>query len=139
MSVPKFDEFMKPMLEYLPDKKEHKTKELQEFLGEHFHLSDEDRQELLPGSGQLAYKNRIGWASTYLKKAGLIANPARSVIQITEKGLKVIRDNPSVINAHYLTRFSDFKAFFTPSVSIADAIKNNSQQPGTPETQFEQA
>lgn len=141
MAVPKYNEFMKPLLVCLSDGEIHKSKEIQQDLAEYFHLTDEERQELLPGSGQLVYKNRIGWASTYLKKAGLISSPARSIMQITDTGRQVVRENPLAIDGHYLSKFDSFRAFSSPkpaSSSQPDIVSNPPCDLATPETPEEQ-
>lgn len=51
-------------------------------------LSNEDRLEVLPSGGQTVFKNRVAWANTYLKKAGLLDSPARATVVITKAGVK---------------------------------------------------
>lgn len=72
MSILKYHEFMKPILEVLNDKVTHSRKELYKNLSQWAKLTDAEMQEWLPSGKQLVYKNRIGWALTYLKKANLI-------------------------------------------------------------------
>ena len=63
----------------------------------------------------MSHKNRIGWALTYLKKAGLIVSPLRSVYKITEDGLKVFAENPNEIDSGYLNKFESFNGFINKS------------------------
>lgn len=72
---------------------------------------------MLPSGRQTVFKNRVGWAKTYLKKAGLLDSLARATIVITEVGKKVIADNPEKIDAKYLERFPSFAAFQSATVS----------------------
>ncbi len=55
-------------------------------VSDEFELTEEQRAELLPSGKQTIIKNRIGWAITYLNKAGLLKSPKRAHIQITELG-----------------------------------------------------
>ncbi len=48
------------------------------------------RVVLLETSRQSTFDNRVGWARTYLKKAGLLANPRRGVMNITDRGREVL-------------------------------------------------
>jgi restriction system protein len=57
------------------------------------------------------FRNRIGWAGTYLKKAGLIEYPKRGFIQITDRGKKVIGQKPQKINVAFLKQFAEFVEF----------------------------
>ena len=75
MAVPKYHEFMKPLPERLADGREHKLRDLYAAPANDFRLTDADRAEYLPSGRQLLYHNRIGWAKTYLVKAGLLESP----------------------------------------------------------------
>lgn len=70
MAVPKYHEFMKPLLERLADGREHMLRDLYAALATDFRLTDADRAEYLPSGRQLLYHNRIGWAKTYLELEG---------------------------------------------------------------------
>jgi restriction system protein len=72
MVVPDFQSIMLPLLTIAGDSKEHTLSEVIDILSFQFHLSDEDRKELLPSGRQQKFVNRVGWSRTYLKKAGLI-------------------------------------------------------------------
>ena len=111
MAVPKYHEFMKPMLEMLGDGKEHKTQTLYTDLADHFKLTEADKAEYLPSGRQLLYHNRIGWAKTYLVKAGLAEPCKRAVIRITDLGKATLLENPSEINQLYLMKFPKFIEF----------------------------
>lgn len=63
---------MLPLLKLLCDGYEHTLREITERLAMEFNLTEQDKMELLPSGRQYKYKNRIGWAKTYLNKAGLI-------------------------------------------------------------------
>lgn len=102
---------MLPFLKHLADGKEHSLREAEENLAEHFNLSPQERAELLPSGQQGVFKNRIGWARTYLKKAGLLESPRRAVFKITERGLKALSTNPSRIDGKYLEQFPEFIEF----------------------------
>lgn len=111
MAIPKYHEFMKPILLLLSDKKEHKLSELFEKLSLHFVLTDLEKEEPLPSGKQLVYKNRIGWALTYLKKATLVVTPKRATFLISESGEAVLVENPEIIDQDYLMRFDSFREF----------------------------
>ena len=94
MAVPDFQSWFLPLLERTRDGQVHTMFELYEQLADDLKLTLEDRSEVLPSGGQLKYRNRIGWARTYLKKAGLLEAPGEGRVRITERGLHVLGVNP---------------------------------------------
>jgi restriction system protein len=87
MAVPGFQDWFKPLLRRIADGTLHSMDDLYEQLADELGLTEEDRQEVLPSGTQKTYRNRIGWARTYLKKAGLVSTPARAHCQITDRGV----------------------------------------------------
>jgi restriction system protein len=114
MPIPNYQQLMLPLLKVLADKKEYKTKDAIEKLSVEFNLSDEEKFALLDG-GQPIFNNRVGWARTYLKKAGLIDNPKRGTLSITTKGSKTLLQNPQKIDVNFLKQFPEFIEFVSPS------------------------
>ena len=73
MAVPDYQSLMLPLLLYAAKKKEEiSTGEVVEVLAKEQNLTDEDFGEMLPIGIQTAFFNRVGWASTYMKKAGRV-------------------------------------------------------------------
>lgn len=97
MAVPKFDELTKPLLEVIKNGVSYTIKDVTTMLAQQLNLSSTDLTEMLPSGRQTVFKNRVGWAKTYLLKAGLIESPARATIRITGTGKKVVNDNPDKI------------------------------------------
>ena len=83
----RYDEIMLPFLKYLADGKEHGLSETHDAVAEQFKLTDDELRELLPSGRQPVFRNRLGWARTYLKKAGLLTSPKRAYFRISDKGL----------------------------------------------------
>jgi restriction system protein len=118
MAVPDFQSIMLPLLRLTGDGKEHFIRDVIETLAQEFRLTDEDRREVIP-SGLPMFDNRVSWARTYMKKAGLLISPKRSYIQITERGLDVLRQNHPRINTQFLRQFPEFQEFQQkPNVSV---------------------
>ena len=140
MTVPKYFEMHKPFLEFLKDGKPHKLKELKSLMGKYFQLSDTDLNEMQPSGRQTYFANRIGWASTYLKKAGLIVSPAKATFVITDSGRRVLNENVPVIDVNYLMKFPEFRKF----QNVEDGSNKSSQvkeinDDETPDDAFEDA
>lgn len=111
MTVPEYQTFMLPLLKLAGDQQEHTLSEAYDRLAKEFNISDAERSELLPSGKQSRFDNRIGWARTYLKKAGLIESAGRGIFRITSRGLDVLKSKPQSITKEYLTRFPEFKEF----------------------------
>lgn len=111
MSFPDYQSIMLPLLEFAGDGREHSLREAIEVLADKFSLTVEDRKALLPSGRQPIFDNRVGWAITYMKKAGLLEAPRRGCFQITERGLEVLKNRPANINVAFLEQFPEFVAF----------------------------
>lgn len=111
MAIPDFQSLMLPLLEAVGDGGEHQTKSLVETLAKRYQLTQEERVQLLPSGKSPTFDNRVGWAKTYLKKAGLLEQPKRSFINISKRGLEVLAKAPSVINMKYLEQFPEYILF----------------------------
>ncbi|MCZ8161396.1 MAG: winged helix-turn-helix domain-containing protein [Microcystis sp. LE19-196.1B] len=73
--IPDYQSLMLPLLKFVSDGQEHKYRDLIESLAFEFQVTDEERKELLASGNQAIFDNRVGWAKTYLKKAGLLDSP----------------------------------------------------------------
>jgi restriction system protein len=117
MLIPDYQTCMLPFLQHLADGQEHTLADAEESLAEHFKLSPAERAERLPSGQQGVFKNRIGWARTYLKKAALLESPRRAVFRITERGLQTLTTQPARIDGKYLEQFPEFMEFRDASKS----------------------
>lgn len=111
--IPDYQSLMLPLLRLVSDRQEYKFRDIVDILATQFNLSDDEKKELLTSGQQPIFDNRVGWAKTYLKKAGLLDTPKRATIVITQRGLEVIKQNPERINARFLRQFSEFVEFQT--------------------------
>ncbi len=138
MSIPDFQSIMLPLIELASDGKEHKLSETIAHLAAHFNLTDTERKELLPSGKQARFDNRVGWAVTYLKKAGLLAYPARGRLQITPRGLDILAQKPSRIDVKYLKQFPECLDFIGATTSPATETSNSPLEQ-TPDETIESA
>jgi len=117
MDIPDRQTLRLEILKYISDIKEHSPKKIREYLAsEVFHLSDSERKLMIPSGGEALYDNRVRWAIMDLRKAGLLADvkPQSGVFKITKRGLKVLKQNPQIIDTKFLMRFSEFKDWLRP-------------------------
>jgi len=109
--IPDYQSIMLPLLKLLEDKQEYKVRDIIEILAVKFQVTDDERKTLLASGTQYVFDNRVAWAKTYLKKAGLIDFPKRATAIITEAGIVVIKSNPTRIDAKFLRQFPSFVEF----------------------------
>lgn len=123
--IPDYQTVMLPLLRILSNKEEHQFRNLIEELAAKFNLTEEERKELLPSGQQSIFDNRVGWARTYLKKAGVIDSPRRGVSKITSKGLEILKSNPQKINLPFLMGAQAQ----SPNSSNFDILDNSTNTP----------
>lgn len=111
MAVPDFQSIMLPLLKLAGDGEVHSIHDAVEELAEQFSLSEEERSKLLPSGQQPVFYNRVGWARTYLKKAGLLEDPRRGHFRITERGRDVLEQDPPEIDMRFLRQFPEYVEF----------------------------
>jgi restriction system protein len=124
MPIPDYQTLMLPLLRFAADDNDHTTREAVEVLATEFQLTPTERNELLPSGQQAIFNNRVGWANSYLKKAGLLESPRRGALCITARGKQVLGDTPSRIDIKYLERFPEF-------IEFRDASRNNRETTAT--------
>jgi restriction system protein len=111
MPIPDYETVMLPLLRALADGNDHRIRDVRSVLAEGFQLTPEEQEQLLPSGQQAVFSNRVGWARTYLKEAGLIAAPRRGVVRITSEGQRILQENPGRIDQQLLERYPSFTEF----------------------------
>ncbi len=111
MAIPDYQTLMLPVLKLAADGAEHKFSHAVELLVEEFSLSTEERNELLPSGSQAVFNNRVGWARSYLKQAGLLSSPKRGFFTITPKGAALLAKNPERVDISILEQYPEFLEF----------------------------
>ena len=140
MAIPDYQAIMLPLLRFAGDGDEHSLREAIESLAEEFKLSDEQRRELLPSGQQEVFDNRVGWARTYMKKAGLLRTTRRGFFEITERGSEALRKKPEKIDGKFLEQFQEFREFKSlRHQPIPSDEQEEGEQKQTPEESLERA
>jgi len=130
VSIPDYETLMLPVLEFLADGQTRKTSELIAYITKRFELTPEDLKVLIPSGGGKLIHNRVGWACTYLRKAGLIQSPQRAHNRITESGKKVLAQKPEKINVKFLKTLKAFEGFLDPKEPAEKTDQTPYQPPG---------
>ena len=128
MAIPYYQNITLPLLKYCSDGQEKSLRQSINDLAEEFQLTDDERKDYLPSGRQYTFDNRVGWARTYLSKAGLLQATKRGHFQITDRGRQTLSENLTEINKSYLKQFEEFNLFTS---------KSNNIDGSTPETSTE--
>ena len=128
MAIPTYDALYPSLLKSLADQKIHTNREIADFIASDMGISQRDRQEEVLSSGKPVFKDRVSWACTYLKMAGLIESPRRGHFRLSAEGLAVLQDLPQPFTNSFLLRYPSFRAF--KHRSRADAASPSAHTPG---------
>lgn len=137
MAIPDYQSLMLPLLQASERRDSLTLKESADLMAKKFSISDDERRQLLPSGNGLLFNSRVSWARTYLKKAGLLEEFKPGALKITERGHKVLKENPERIDVKYMCRFEDFKEFYKKKNKKADEKGLPSNIPSIQETASE--
>jgi restriction system protein len=140
MPIPDFQTIMLPLLTFSADGKEHYIHDAVGELSDQFELTDEERTKLLQSGQQPVFYNRVGWARTYLKKAGLLEDPKRGYFRITDRGQEVLATKPERVDMKFLKQFPEYIEFReTVRESAEETVDDEDLEGLTPEEALENA
>src|ERR1019366_1979810 len=108
--IPDYQTLMRPVLECASEA-EVRISDVVEQLANKFDLTADERATLLPSGKQTTFANRVHWAKSYLKQAGLVEITRRGHFTITERGHAALAYKATTINNTYLEQFEDFQSF----------------------------
>lgn len=120
MAIPDFQTLMLPLLGVLTDGKEHAMRDVTAALATYFRLTDPERQDKLPSGQQTVISNRVAWAKAHLKSAGLVENPTRGLVRLSNLGRAVLDQKPPVVNCRFLKQYPAYLKFIGQIEGDAD-------------------
>ena len=111
MPIPDYQTLMRPVLALTDDGNDWSAAAIRDAIISKFQLTPDEIAERLPSGRDTTIRNRIGWALTYLYRAGMLSRPRRSVYRITDRGRNVLRDHPERVDNSVLAGFEEFQEF----------------------------
>lgn len=111
MSIPDFQALMLPLLQFARDQREHASREAVDSLALSFELTDKEKEELQASGQQTIFGNRVYWALTHLKHAGILESTRRGFFKISQRGIEVLQQQPQTINMKFLTQYPEYRQF----------------------------
>src|SRR5258705_2418248 len=113
---------MLPLLRILNDGQVHTRREIVEKIADHFGLTADEREQMLPSTRVTRIKHRTGWAAFALRRAGLATNPVEGTLQITDEGRKFLATNPTGrLTRSVLMQFEPYRQFIAEVKEVGAA------------------
>ena len=137
MPLPKYNELYIPLLTAIQDGNVYTMKEIKEKVSRAMSLTEEELSERLPSGTQTVYDNRIGWAKTYLKKAGRVESPQRAHVVITPEGKRMLESGIPVTNELVLKQSPEFARFQKRHTAQTPPVLAEEDSTETPQETFE--
>ena len=110
MSIPSFQEIMRPWLDLASDGQEHSLQDVIAALGDTLELTSDERSQMLPSGFQGTFTNRVAWAATHLQKARALDRVGRGRYRITDRGRALLLADTPITTARLL-EFSEYQEF----------------------------
>lgn len=111
MTIPDFQTTMRPVLAHLADGDVCRSRQVTEDIADAYHLTQEERDRLLPSGKQRVMDNRVSWALSYLVQAGLVERPRRGEVRITQPGRDALKSYPERIDMKVLEAYPGYRDF----------------------------
>ncbi len=102
---------MRPVLALTENGSEWTSASIRDAITSQFALTPDEVAERLPSGRDTTLRNRVGWALTYLYRAGLLARPRRSTYRLTQRGRQALSEHPDRIDNSVLGKFEEFQEF----------------------------
>lgn len=129
MEIPSYDALYKPFLQAIRDGQTYSIKAVRENAAQILALTEADLAERLPSNRQTVFASRMGWAKTYLLKAGMLTSPRRGYVQITEKGRELLSLKSPITNEVLAKRSTEFQEFWKHTAEEENDEQEKSETP----------
>jgi restriction system protein len=107
MTIGNFEYYFVPVLASLKQNGMMHRRENMDYVAKIEKLSSEDLALKTP-RGTSIFRSRVHWAQTFLAQAGAVSRPQRGYLEITERGLKLLDENPLGFKAKKFREFPDY-------------------------------
>lgn len=125
MAIPTYERIMLPLLEVLRNNEIYTNNECIDILARKLNITEEEVNLCFPSGKKRVVYDRVNWAKTYMKKAGLVEAPKRGSVRITKLGLELLQENPNQLKSKDLLRYDSFYEFVSSSNREQSHNENN--------------
>lgn len=121
MALPTHQELMLPLLKVLKQQNQPiQISHVGKLLAEQSGLTLEELSKMIPSGKRTVFYDRVGWAKTYLVKAGLINQPDWGLCELSEEAKNLDLDILPKVDNDFLMRYESFRIFKLPPNSKVD-------------------
>lgn len=144
MALPKHSDLYRLVLEAMSDGAVHHWRVCLPYITDRIKLTPEETQQMLPKANRTVLADRIQWAITFVRQAGLLESPKRGYNSITAEGRRVVNDKSIVLNDDYMMRYESFVRFKKGGKNSSESASSHSTfvpeaHSGTPEERMNDA
>jgi len=107
MSIGNFEYYFIPVLATLKKNGKTHRRENMEDVAKAEKLSPEELAQRTP-KGTNIFRSRVHWAQAFLAQAGAVSRPQRGYLEITDRGLKLLAENPQGFKVKKFREFPDY-------------------------------
>jgi restriction system protein len=107
MAIGNYEYYFIPVLATLKENGMMHRRENMESVAKSEGLSPEDMMMKTP-RGTSIFRSRVHWAQAFLAQAGAVSRPQRGYLKITERGLKLLEENPQGFKTKKFHEFPDY-------------------------------
>jgi restriction system protein len=107
MSIGNFEYYFIPVLATLKENGKTHRRENMEDVAKAEKLSPEELAQRTP-KGTNIFRSRVHWAQAFLAQAGAVSRPQRGYLEITDRGLKLLAENPQGFKVKKFREFPDY-------------------------------
>lgn len=141
MTMGNFEYYFIPVLASLKrNGKMHRRENMEDVAKAEKLSPDELAQKTPKGTG--IFRSRVHWAQAFLAQAGAVSRPQRGYLEITERGLKLLEENPQGFKAKKFHDFPDYADAWGGRNSIGEQngdVVHTPESEVTPQERIESA
>ncbi len=109
MPVPDFQSLMLPILKALSANEEMSNTEIRKRVMTSEGLTESDTEEMLPSGNQSIFTNRVAWALSHMRRAGLVNRARRGVYQLSPEGNRLLSNDPLRVDIKTLKGYESYR------------------------------
>jgi restriction system protein len=141
MTMGNFEYYFIPVLASLKRNGKMHRRENMEDVAKVEKLTSEELAQKTP-KGTSIFRSRVHWAQAFLAQAGAVSRPQRGYLEITDRGLKLLEENPQGFKAKKFHEFPDYANAWSRRNSTGEQNDEVMETPGsevTPQERIETA
>jgi restriction system protein len=108
MTIGTHEYYYVPVLKLLKENGNMHRRAIMDAIAKSENLSKEELDKATP-KGTNIFRSRVNWSQSFLAQAGAIRRPQRGYVEITERGLKLLEDNPLGFRTKLFHDFPEYK------------------------------